>query len=205
VQYSCTQTFRCSRMRGERGRSSARKWLFFRSGQGASNNFEAGGFVRSHDDVAYPTSCFTSCRCHTYDGTSPAGDHGYKVHVGTMYSTSAAGEDHPRRNPRVHSGAKVQLYVHDQDRREWLEAVRVRAGFLTQPAFDPSTGARISPGPDGRTEAEDADGVAATPKPRMHPSCSVAGASTSGRSSIRTRWGCGESTMRGRRRLSVFP
>ncbi len=31
------------------------QWLFLRSGPGATNHFEAGGFVRSNDDVAYPT------------------------------------------------------------------------------------------------------------------------------------------------------
>ena len=30
------------------------KWLFFRSGPGATNHFEAGGFIRGDDDVAYP-------------------------------------------------------------------------------------------------------------------------------------------------------
>jgi choline dehydrogenase len=30
------------------------QWLFFRSGPGATNHFEAGGFICSNDDVAYP-------------------------------------------------------------------------------------------------------------------------------------------------------
>ena len=30
------------------------KWLFFRSGPGATNHFEAGGFIRGDDEVAYP-------------------------------------------------------------------------------------------------------------------------------------------------------
>ncbi len=34
------------------------QWLFLRSGPGATNHFEAGGFVRSNDDVGYPNLMF---------------------------------------------------------------------------------------------------------------------------------------------------
>ena len=43
---------------GATGRWSARKWLFARTGPGATNHFEAGGFVRSNDEVAYPNLMF---------------------------------------------------------------------------------------------------------------------------------------------------
>lgn len=33
-------------------------WLFLRSGPGASNHFEAGGFARSNEDVYYPNPMF---------------------------------------------------------------------------------------------------------------------------------------------------
>jgi hypothetical protein len=36
-------------------------WLMFRTGLGATNHFEAGGFVRSAPDVAYPTSSCIFC------------------------------------------------------------------------------------------------------------------------------------------------
>ncbi len=34
------------------------RWLFLRSGPGATNHFEGGGFARSNDDVAYPNLMF---------------------------------------------------------------------------------------------------------------------------------------------------
>jgi choline dehydrogenase len=34
------------------------QWLFLRRGPGATNHFEAGGFVRSNDDVTYPNLMF---------------------------------------------------------------------------------------------------------------------------------------------------
>lgn len=41
------------------------QWLFFRSGPGATNHFEAGGFIRSNDDVAYQPAVPFSARGHS--------------------------------------------------------------------------------------------------------------------------------------------
>jgi len=63
------------------------RWLFLRSGPGATNHFEAGGFTRSNDDVKYPNLMFHFLPLAIrYDGTAPSGGHGYQVHVGPMYS-----------------------------------------------------------------------------------------------------------------------
>jgi choline dehydrogenase len=62
------------------------KWLLFKSGPGATNHFEAGGFIRSNEEVAYPNVMFHFLPIAVrYDGTAPQG-HGYQLHVGPMYS-----------------------------------------------------------------------------------------------------------------------
>ena len=49
------------------------QWLFLRSGPGASNHFEGGGFVRSNEDVAYPNLMFHFLPIAIrYDGTAGA-------------------------------------------------------------------------------------------------------------------------------------
>ncbi len=63
------------------------EWLLLRSGPGATNHFEGGGFARSNDDVAYPNLMFHFLPLAVrYDGSKPAEGHGYQVHVGPMYS-----------------------------------------------------------------------------------------------------------------------
>src|SRR6201999_1688112 len=63
------------------------KWLFARSGPGATNHFEAGGVIRSNDEVAYPTLMYHFLPLAIrYDGSKPASEHGYQVHVGPMNS-----------------------------------------------------------------------------------------------------------------------
>ena len=65
------------------------EWLLRKSGPGATNHFEAGGFVRGNDEVKYPNLMYHFLPIAVrYDGTLPegGGGHGYQVHVGPMYS-----------------------------------------------------------------------------------------------------------------------
>ena len=87
------------------------QWLA-RRGDGATNHFEGGGFARSNDDVAYPNLMFHFLPLAIrYDGSKPAGGHGYQVHIGPMYSdTRGVGQDHLDRPDRA-PGAALQLRV----------------------------------------------------------------------------------------------
>ncbi|NLT30363.1 MAG: choline dehydrogenase, partial [Propionibacterium sp.] len=54
------------------------QWLFAGKGVGASNHFEAGGFIRTNDHVRYPNLMFHFLPIAVrYDGTAAGGDHGY--------------------------------------------------------------------------------------------------------------------------------
>ena len=124
------------------------KWLFGRSGPGATNHFEGGGFARSNEDVAYPNLMFhflpISIR---YDGSAPAGGHGYQVHIGPMYSDSRGSVKITSADPAVHPALRFNYLSTETDRREWVEAIRVARSILSQPAFDPYNGGETSPGP----------------------------------------------------------
>ena len=58
-------------------------WLFRKKGVGASNHFEAGGFIRSNETVKYPNLQFHFLPLAIrYDGTAPSEGHGFQLHVG---------------------------------------------------------------------------------------------------------------------------
>jgi choline dehydrogenase len=150
------------------------QWLFFRSGPGATNHFEAGGFVRSNDDVAYPNLMFHFLPLAIrYDGTSPAGDHGYQVHVGPMYSDARGTVKLKSTDPRQHPALRFNYLSTGQDRREWVEAIRVARRILSQPAFDPYNDGETSPGPSVETDEEILDWVARDAETALHPSCTA--------------------------------
>ena len=150
------------------------QWLFLRSGPGARNHFEGGGFVRSNDDVAYPNLMFhflpLSIR---YDGSAGTPGHGYQVHVGPMYSDARGSIELKSADPREHPALRFNYLSTDQDRREWVEAVRVARRLLNQPAMAPYNGGETSPGPTVETDDEILDWVRRDAETALHPSCTA--------------------------------
>ena len=151
------------------------RWLFFRSGPGASNHFEAGGFVRSNDEVRYPNLMFHFLPLAIrYDGSAPAAAHGYQVHVGPMYSDARGSVKITSADPRTKPALRFNYLSTAQDRREWVEAIRVARSILDQPAFDAYNGGETSPGPAVQTDDEVLDWVARDAETALHPSCTCA-------------------------------
>jgi choline dehydrogenase len=151
------------------------QWLA-RRGPGATNHFEAGGFVRSNDDVAYPNLMFHFLPIAIrYDGTVPdgGGGHGYQVHVGPMYS-DARGSVHARSSdPWAKPAIRANYLSTATDRREWVEAVRVARHILGQPAFAALDGGELSPGPAVTSDEEVLAWVARDAETALHPSCTA--------------------------------
>jgi choline dehydrogenase len=150
------------------------RWLFARTGPGATNHFEGGGFARSNDEVAYPNLMFHFLPIAIrYDGTQPAGGHGYQVHVGPMYSDARGSVKIVSRDPRRHPALRFNYLSTEQDRREWVEAIAVARDILGQPAFAPFSGGEISPGPEVATPEQILDWVARDGETAYHPSCTA--------------------------------
>ena len=173
VQHSCTQPVSIAPgLKLWRKPFIGAEWLFFRSGLGATNHFEAGGFARSNDDVAYPNLMFHFLPIAIrYDGSAPAGGHGYQVHIGPMYSDARGSVKVVSTDPRVHPALRFNYLSTAQDHREWVEAIRVARGILSQPAFGPFDGGELSPGPDVETDEEVLDWVRSEGETALHPSC----------------------------------
>ena len=148
------------------------QWLFLRSGPAATNHFEAGGFVRSNTEVAYPNLMFHFLPVAVrYDGTSPSSGHGYQMHVGPMYSDARGSLTLQSADPTVHPALRFNYLSTAQDRREWVEALQVARNILGQPAFTAYSGGEISPGTTVQSDAEILDWVARDGETAYHPSC----------------------------------
>ncbi len=148
------------------------KWLFFRKGPGATNHFEGGGFARSNEDVAYPNLMFHFLPIAVrYDGSAPAGGHGYQVHIGPMYSDSRGSVKIKSADPREHPALRFNYLSTEQDRREWVEAIHVARDILNQPAFELFSAGELSPGPSVDTDEQILGWVARDGETALHPSC----------------------------------
>ena len=147
------------------------QWLF-RKGPGASNHFESGGFARSNDEVKYPNLMFHFLPIAVrYDGSAPTGGHGYQVHVGPMYSDSEGSVRIVSTDPKVKPALRFNYLSTDQDRREWVEAIRTSRTILRQAAMDEYNGGEISPGPEVQTDEQILDWVKKDGETALHPSC----------------------------------
>jgi choline dehydrogenase len=150
------------------------EWLLRKSGPGATNHFEAGGFVRGNDDVKYPNLMYHFLPIAVrYDGTLPegGGGHGYQVHVGPMYSDVRGTCKIVSRDPRDKPALLFNYLSTENDRREWIEAIRVTRRILAAPAFEPFSGGELSPGSEVETDEQILDWVAKDAETALHPSC----------------------------------
>ncbi|MEX2654777.1 MAG: choline dehydrogenase [Acidimicrobiia bacterium] len=148
-------------------------WLF-RKGPGATNHFEAGGFLRSNDEVTWPNLMFHFLPIAIrYDGSSPAGGHGYQVHIGPMYSNSMGSVKIRSTDPREKPALRFNYLSTEQDRREWVEAIRCTREIFAQPAFEPYDGGELSPGPGVETDEEILEWVKRDGETALHPSCTA--------------------------------
>ncbi|MBT4520688.1 MAG: choline dehydrogenase [Halieaceae bacterium] len=149
------------------------QWLFTRTGMGATNHFEAGGFIRSTSAVEHPDLQYHFFPMAVrYDGQSPNNSHGFQAHVGPMRSQSKGWvklrSDNPADAPRVCFNYMSQ----DEDWQEFRAAVRLTREIFAQSAFDEFRGVELSPGPD----VQDDDALDAflqdAVESAYHPSCS---------------------------------
>ena len=123
------------------------EWLMRGRGLGASNHFEAGGFIRSRAGVRYPDIQFHFLpMAVAYDGSTLAREHGFQAHVGPMQSKSRGSvrlrSPDPTEPPRI----QFNYMSHPEDWIEMRACVRLTREIFAQPAFDPYRGREITPG-----------------------------------------------------------
>ena len=149
------------------------EWLA-RRGVGSSNHFEAGGFIRSNERVDYPNQMFHFLPIAIrYDGSRPAAEHGYQVHIGPMYSDCRGDVLVKSADPYEKPALRFNYLSTENDRREWVEMVREARRILNQSAMEPFNAGEISPGSEVETDDEIIDWVARDAETALHPSCTA--------------------------------
>ncbi len=130
-------------------------WLLTGGGLGASNQFEAAGFIRSRAGVDYPDVQFHFLPLAVrYDGTAAVRGHGYQVHVGPMRSKSRGEVRLRSADPAAAPSIRFNYMSHPQDWEEFRRAIRLTREILGQPAFAPYADGEIQPGPGVQSDAE---------------------------------------------------
>lgn len=131
------------------------EWVLNRSGLGATNHMESGGFIRSDAGVKHPDLQYHFVpMAIRYDGSSPVQGHGFQAHIGPMRPTSRgwvriASAD-PLQPPRI----LFNYMGTEQDRKEMRAGVRLTREIFAQAAMEDFKGDEISPG--AQVQSDDA-------------------------------------------------
>ena len=131
------------------------EWLFFKTGIGATNHFEAAAFVRSKPGIDYPDIQYHFIPVAIrYDGKAAAKAHGFQAHVGPMRSKSRGSVTLRGPDPKAKPVIRFNYMSHPDDWTEFRHAIRLTREIFGQQAFDPYRGREISPGADVQSDDE---------------------------------------------------
>ncbi len=148
------------------------QWLFLRSGEGASNQFESCGFIRSRAGIQYPDIQYHFFpMAINYDGSSLATEHGFQAHVGPMRSKSRGSVTLKSADPHDKPKILFNYMSHPDDWTEMRACVRLTREIFQQDAFAPYRGREIQPGAECVTDAQIDAFIADHVESALHPSC----------------------------------
>ena len=147
------------------------QWLATRSGIGASNIWEMGGFVFGNDQVTHPNLQyhFTPVYSEWRDRKIRL-EQGYVLACDQLRPKSRGEVKLRSADPRDRPASHFHYMSHPDDTKELVEALKVMQDLLTQPAFDEFRGDRISPAPKVHSDSELETWVRAYSSTDYHPS-----------------------------------
>ncbi len=90
--------------------------------------------------------------------------------VERIFTVPRASDRIRSRDPRVHPALRFNYLSTAQDRREWVEAVRIARNILAQPALAAFDGGEISPGAAVETDEQILDWIRRVAETALHPS-----------------------------------
>ena len=172
-QMACTQPVTLYGQANLLGKALAgARWLFLRSGIGATSHFESCGFIRSRAGIRYPDIQYHFFpMAINYDGSALATEHGFQAHVGPMRSKSRGTVTLRSADPRDKPKIQFNYMSHPDDWADMRACVRLTREIFQQAAFAAWRGREIQPGADCTSdEAIDAF-IAEHVESALHPSC----------------------------------
>lgn len=151
------------------------EWLFRGTGLGATNHFEAGGFIRTDEKFTHPNIQYHFLPLAVrYDGRNASDAHSFQAHVGSLRSPSRGRVKLTSRDPNAHPSILFNYMSHEQDWQEFRAAMRITREIIHQPALDPYRGRALSPTEDLVTDAQLDEYVREHGETAYHPSCTCA-------------------------------
>ncbi|MEL7153025.1 MAG: choline dehydrogenase [Pseudomonadota bacterium] len=146
------------------------RWLFNRTGPGASNQFESTAFIRSATGVDYPDIQYHFLPIAVrYDGQVAAEGHGFQAHVGPMRSPSRGSVSLRSGDPEDPPKILFNYMSEEKDWSDFRRCIRLTRDIFGQEAFKPYYGHEIQPGADRQSDDELDDFIRGHVESAYHP------------------------------------
>ncbi|WP_370211960.1 choline dehydrogenase [Roseovarius sp.] len=146
------------------------RWLFTRTGPGASNQFESAAFIRSREGVDYPDIQYHFLPIAVrYDGQASAEGHGFQAHVGPMRSVSRGAVSLRSKDPAADPKILFNYMSDDSDWADFRRCIRLTREIFAQEAFQPYVRHEIQPGEAAQSDAALDDFIREHVESAYHP------------------------------------
>ncbi len=159
VKHRCTQPVSLYQKLSLMGRAKiGLRWFLFHDGDGATNHYETGGFVRSDSDVEHPDLEFMFLPMATAVEANQSFDSapfdGFQTHTDLLRPTSRGWLKLADANPRTPPRLLFNYLQTPEDRSRLRKAIRIMREIHAQSPLAPFRGEEILPGENVRTDAE---------------------------------------------------
>lgn len=148
------------------------QWLLTKKGLGATNHFEACGFISSNTNIPYPDIQYHFLPgAMQYDGKSAFPGHGFQVHVGHNKPKSRGHVYIIKNDIRESPGILFNYLQHDSDVMGFRRSVKLTRNIMQQEALNEYRGNEIQPGININADDEIDAFIRSSVESAYHPSC----------------------------------
>ncbi|WP_290650905.1 choline dehydrogenase [Aquisalimonas sp.] len=176
VQYACKQPITLySALKPWNKVMIGAQWLLRRTGLGATNHFESGGFIRSDAGVEHPNLQYHFLpMAVSYDGKSIQQRHGFQAHVGPMRPASRGSVTLRSAEPHAAPRILFNYMAMPEDRDDMRRAIRLTREIMAQAPMDAFRAEQLAPGAALTSDTHLDAFVRQHGESAYHPACTCA-------------------------------
>ncbi|MDR3499244.1 MAG: choline dehydrogenase [Parvibaculum sp.] len=156
VIYECKQPITLhSQMNIVRQLMTGVQYTFFKTGLGASQGLESGGFLKTRPELEIPDIQLHFVAAMMRDHARTKSDrHGFTIHVCQLRPESRGYVALKSLDPADHALIQPNYLATETDRRTLRDGTRIVRNIMAQRAMDPYRGPEFWPGADKQSDAE---------------------------------------------------
>ena len=176
LQYACKKQFPIQKVhQPHRKLAAGIRWVFTREGIAASNIWEAGGLIKSHQDAAYPDIQYHFGPVgFEYNNNKISLLRAFAIHVDQLRPRSRGQVTLRSSDPLDRPLMQFNYLQDEQDMLDMVNGVKKARELIAQPAFDEFRGRELMPGPGVQSDQDVERFIRAAAETDYHPSCTCA-------------------------------